>query len=82
MSHRSIRATLHVKNNPGPTTRTYARLATAIPRAVQVLLLMGKPNDSVVLTHQDFNFPIATITKIGTCSIHVEWTLKTRGRLF
>ena len=45
--------------------RYYARLDTAIPRAVQLLILEGQPKDVIELAHSEHGF------QIGTIKIHV-----------
>jgi hypothetical protein len=47
---------------PFKPMRHYARLNTAIPRAVMILLDEGKPGDVLELAHSEHGFQIATIT--------------------
>jgi len=43
------------------STRRFVRLDTAIPRAVQLLILQGQPGDVIELAHHEHGFQIATI---------------------
>lgn len=42
-------------------TRHYARVSTALPRALQVLILEGHPRDTIAFSHQDLGFEIGTL---------------------
>lgn len=57
---------------PFKPMRHYARLTTAIPRAVGLLLQEGEPGDVLELAHAEHGFQIATIT------IHVGGVIRIR----
>lgn len=49
-------------NTPFKPMRHYARLNTAVPRAMAILLDEGQPGDVIELASTDFGFQVATIT--------------------
>lgn len=42
-------------------SRRYARIETAIPRAVQLLMLYGKHGSVIELSHADYGFGIGSV---------------------
>ena len=61
--HRPIIATFLRRGTP-QSTRRYARIDNAIPRATQLLMQRGQPRDVVEFSHAD------TGMQLGTVSIH------------
>lgn len=55
---------------PFKPMRYYARLNTAIPRAIGLLLDEGQPGDVIELASNDFGFQVATVT------VHAGGTFK------
>lgn len=51
----------YVRKNVVLKTRNYARLNTALPRAMTALLTEGQPGDTFELASREFGFQIATI---------------------
>ena len=75
MTKRTILATLYRKNKP-EARRQYARISTAFPRAVQLLMLEGEPGDVIEFAHADFGFQIGTVKIHVGGKITVNWVLK------
>lgn len=68
---RPIIATLFHKNQP-VYTRHYARVTTAIPRSIAIILERGEPGDVVELAHGEWGFQIATIKVQVGASIKLQ----------
>jgi len=64
MSSRPILATVFRKKIPH-AVRRYARIDTAYPRALQILIQQGEPGDVVEFSHSEWGF------QIGWIKIHV-----------
>lgn len=45
----------------GMAPRRLARINTALPRAIQLLVMNGQPGDVAEIAHAEFGFQIATI---------------------
>jgi hypothetical protein len=56
--------------------RRFARLTTAVPRIVQLLLDFGQPGDVAEVAHAEFGFQIATIKVHVGGRIDIKWTIK------
>lgn len=57
---RHIVATLHHKGKP-VWNRRYARIDTAFPRAVELLIIDGEPGDVIEFSHSEYGFQIGTV---------------------
>jgi len=55
--------------------RHYARVDTAFPRAVQILMQDGEPGDVVEFAHSEYGFQIGTVKIHVGGKINVKWTI-------
>lgn len=53
----------------------YVRLDTAIPRAINHLLLHGMPGDVFELAHSEFGFQVATVKVHVGGKITIRWRI-------
>jgi hypothetical protein len=67
--HRSIA-------NENLKPRRYARLNTAVPRVVQILLDQGSPGDVAEIAHAEHGFQIGTVKVHAGGRIAIQWTLE------
>lgn len=74
-SNRPIVATLYFRGEP-PKMRYYSRIATAFPRAVQLLMECGSPGDTVEIASNTFGYQIGTVRISVGPHINVKWTIK------
>lgn len=70
---RPILATFYHKNEQ-KNARRYARIDTALPKAVYRLILEGEPGDVIEFSHAEWGFQIGTAKiKVGG-NIILNWT--------
>jgi len=74
MCARPILATIFRKNI-AHAVRHYARVDTAFPRAVQILMQHGEPGDVVEFAHSEHGFQIGTVKIHVGGKINVKWTI-------
>lgn len=72
---RPILATVFRKGKK-TSKRQYARITTAFPRAVQVLMETAQPGDVVEFAHADWGFQIGWVKIHVDCLIEMHWVTK------
>ena len=60
---------------PAMKTRHYARLTTAVPRSIALLLEEAHPGDVVEIAHSEWGFQVATIKVHVSGKIDLNWTI-------
>ena len=61
MSLRKYSVIMHRNHVPVGGPRYYGKLATALPKCIERLVLDGQPGDTYEVAHRDFGFQVATV---------------------